>query len=145
MASIENLFILETPYEEDKKEFYRFMNKHAQTFVSAMGNTRYRVPYLLVRSVVNDPKGTTKGAKHRYRWMWFSMILDTYDQPNSRYNNLHKMQICKMLIDESRGSYQRLMNLIKDFVDDFYNSDWQFNVVKYSYEDNYNRMGQYTM
>lgn len=131
MASIRNLFILETPYEEDKEEFYEFMENNVQEFFSDVGNTRYTVPYLLVKSTINKGRRNYKGAKHREVWLQVSSMIN-YIQSNSKYNNMHKSEIFMMIHHQAGGSYERLMNVIQKFLEEWYSHDLQFNILKYT-------------
>lgn len=142
MASIRSIFNVQSPYKEDREKFYEFMERHAKPFFSNVGDVRFDVQYLLVRSVINEGRADYKGAKHRKVWLQLSDIL-RMGQTNSKYYEYHKAVISKMIIDESRGSYERLMNLIQKFIKDFYNSNVQFNVVKYQYQDNRLRSGKF--
>lgn len=144
-TSIRNIFILETPYEEDKEEFYKFMEKNAKGFFSSVGNVRYRVDYLRVKSVINKGRKNNVGAKDRVRWQELASNLNYKQRSKNNYQNYHKSVITKMLIDQSGGSYIKLMNLIDQYLKDFHKNDWKFNVVKYTYQEQNKTSGNFVI
>lgn len=144
-TSIRNIFILETPYEEDKEEFYDFMEKNAKKFFSEVGNVRYRVDYLRVKSVINKGRVGNVGARDRDKWQRLALNLNYKQRSKNNYQNYHKSVIPKMLIDQSGGSYIRLMNLIDQYLKDFDNSEWRFNVVKYTYQEQNKTSGNFVI
>lgn len=136
MASMEYIFNLITPYEEEKERFIKFMNDNAKDLFSNVGNVRFDVPHLQIRSIINA------NGKYAKLITELNHIMNM-TQDNSRYSTMHKQEIALMLITESKGSFQRLMNKIKIFIVDFNKQDYQFNVVKYSYQNQFTKKGVY--
>lgn len=140
MASLRSIFTLETPYNEEKEQYIRFLNNNVSEFFSNVGTTRYKVSYLEVKSTINVGRVNYQGAKHRKLWKQLSNII-SHNQTNTKYQNMHQAEIFKMIHDDANGSYGRLMNLVRKFIADFEDSDLQFNVVKYGYQQNFNIRG----
>ena len=142
MASIRSIFTLDTPYQEDAQKFISFLENNVPEFFSNVGGARYTVPHLLIRSTINEGRVNYQGAKHRKVWKDLANVIN-HIQPNTMYQNMHQAEIFKMIHDEAGGSYQRLINQIRKFITNFEDSDLQFNVVKYTYVDNYSKSGGY--
>lgn len=137
MASMESVFQLNTPYQDDKDQFYRFMNNNMEFLIPANMDINYEVDYLYVKSVINPARGKALKTLLEFKQAF------NHIQENTMYQNMHKSMILYMIHKESNGSFVKLINRLKKFINDFEYSDMQYNKVKYAYEANYLEKGRY--
>lgn len=143
MASLHAIFNFHPVIEEsEKKKFIDFIDYNVLELFSDVRNTRYDIDYLTMLSVTNENRPDYQGAKYRKVLLDFTRAIKS-NQLNTKYQNMHMAEVFQMLHDGAKGSFIRLMNLIKKFNKDFQVSELQWNKVKYGYLENFEKIGRF--
>jgi len=113
---------------ELQTQFERFIDNNIPELFSYFGqvNTRYTISWVQARSIINH------GGKIRDTLTQLANMIQTPSSNNSSYKNMHIANIFLTMHLEANGNFQKLINLIRDFLRQLPAEDYRYNVVWYA-------------